>query len=62
MNQLAALIETVDTAAARGHADCDTGIAEANFDHLKSMVDRAEAGIAAGTFSEAKLGRWLGYA
>lgn len=61
MNQLAAMIETVGLAYTRGHDARDYGIPAANHAHLQDMIRRGEAGLAAGTFSEAKLRRWLGY-
>lgn len=55
MNQLAALRDTIVLAEERGMPEyCgDLGLS-----HLRSMYTRAEAG----DFSEAKLGRWLGWA
>lgn len=55
MNQLAAFADTVALAERRGMSEhgCELGLA-----HLRSMYERA----ASSDFSEAKLGRWLGWA
>lgn len=63
MNQLAAMKETLTRAQECGMADI-SGFAEGcDYWHLQDMVERAEAAMNAPglEFSEAKLGRWLGW-
>lgn len=58
MNQLAAMRETLTLAQEHGMADI-AGFAEGcDYWHLQDMVERVDPD----TFSEAKLGRWLGWA
>ena len=60
MNQLAALIDTVSLAEARGMQLLPPGLGLA---HLWSMVDRVQEAKESGNpFSDSKLGRWLGWA
>lgn len=56
MNQLAALRDTVTLAETRGMPDWPG--TTLGLEHLRSMLARVESG----EFSEAKLGRWLGWA
>lgn len=58
MRQLDALEATVRLAERRRYTGSsrDTSIG-----HLRTMLSRATEGVAAGTFSDAKLGRWLGW-
>jgi hypothetical protein len=57
MNQLEAMRETLTRAQECGMADI-SGFAEGcDYWHLQDMVERAQAG----EFSDAKLGRWLGW-
>ena len=57
MNQIAAMRETLTRAQEHGMADI-SGFAEGcDYWHLQDMVERAQSG----EFSEAKLGRWLGW-
>lgn len=56
MNQLAAFRDTI--ALARFHDMPEKPDSEFGFAHLRSMLERAESG----EFSDAKLGRWLGWA
>lgn len=63
MNQLAAMQETLTLAQESGMPDID-GFAEGcDYWHLQDMMDRAAAAMAmpGAEFSEAKLGRWLGW-
>lgn len=57
MDQLAAMRWTLSRAHEHGMHDVE-GLAEGcDYWHLQDMVERAQAG----EFSEAKLGRWLGW-
>lgn len=63
MNQLAAMQETLTLAQEAGMPDID-GFAEGcDYWHLQDMVERVDVAMTRdGTaFSEAKLGRWLGW-
>jgi hypothetical protein len=55
VNQLAAFKDTIDLAEARGMDEHGESL---GLRHLRSMYEQA----AAGEFSDAKLGRWLGWA
>lgn len=55
MNQLAAFKDTIELAERRGMPEHG---GELGLAHLRSMYQQASAG----NFSEAKLGRWLGWA
>lgn len=55
MDQLAAFRETVELAEKRGMPEYG---GELGLAHLRSMYNRASTG----NFSDAKLGRWLGWA
>lgn len=58
MMQLEAMHDTVRLAEKRGYKGTQP---DASLEHFRSMLSRATEGRAIGTFSEAKLGRWLGY-
>ncbi|AHN84091.1 hypothetical protein GJ25_gp080 [Mycobacterium phage Hawkeye] len=60
MNQIQAFAETLNLAEESGMADCDFEIEEVNFVHLEDMLRRIKANP--DDFSDAKLGRWLGWA
>ncbi|WP_066904107.1 hypothetical protein [Mycolicibacterium houstonense] len=60
MDQVAAFRETLEFAERNEMDLCGFEIAEVNFDHLVYMLERIEADPTA--FSDAKLGRWLGWA
>ena len=60
MNQLEALRDTIRLAVDRGMAEAPGS--ELGLAHLRSMVARVEEGVVQGEFSDAKLGRWLGWA
>jgi len=63
MNQREALRETIELARANGMDNCTSDIPELDFPHLVSMYDRIIAADVTSTpFSEAKIGRWLGWA
>lgn len=57
MNQLAAMRETLTRAQERGMDDIQGFADGCDYWHLQGMVERARAG----EFSDAKLGRWLGW-
>lgn len=57
MNQLAAMRETLTRAQECGMADIGGLVEGCDYWHLQDMVERAQVG----EFSEAKLGRWLGW-
>jgi len=60
VNQLAAFRDTITLAEERGMPEYG---GELGLAHLRSMYERAQAFQADwSTFSEAKLGRWLGWA
>jgi hypothetical protein len=59
MNQLQALRETIEFARTAGMDNCSGDTPEVDFPHLEDMLRRVEA--APENFSEAKLGRWLGW-
>lgn len=62
MNQLEAMRATLDLARERGYDDISFEEEGVNYIHLVSMYDRVNAAIIEGKpFSEARLGRWLGY-
>lgn len=57
MRQLEAMEATLNHARDRGMAMLESATEGVDYKHLISMYVRAEAG----NFSEAKLGRWLGW-
>jgi hypothetical protein len=63
MNQLAAMRETLTRAQACGMADISGFADGCEYWHLQDMVERAEAAMRMPgmEFSDAKLGRWLGW-
>lgn len=63
MNQLAAMTETLTRAQEQGMADIGGLVEGCDYWHLQEMVERAHAAMSAPgmEFSEAQLGRWLGW-
>lgn len=62
MNQRAALQDTLAKLRANGMATCEIEEEGCDFDHFVDMHNRILAADHNGTpFSEAKLGRWLGW-
>jgi hypothetical protein len=61
MNQIAAFKDTLELADSRGMADCEFEEKSVGFDHLVDMLEIIEL-APDGTFSESKIGRWLGWA
>lgn len=59
MNQIAAMAKTLEAARAAGMDNITSDNSELDFPHLQDMYDRVIASPA--DFSEAKLGRWLGW-
>ena len=57
MNQLAAMRETLTRAQKCGMSSIDGLATGCDYWHLQDMMERAQIG----EFSEAKLGRWLGW-
>jgi len=59
MNQLKAMQETLQLARLAGMENLVSDIPELDFPHLLDMYNRVHSGEI--EFSEAKLGRWLGW-
>jgi len=60
MNMIAAFEDTLDLAFEKDFDCLDTQVPNTDWEHLKSMLARVKD--KPDEFSEAKLGRWLGYA
>ena len=60
MNQVEAFVDTLTLAQERGMADCDFEVESVNYWHLQDMLEQIKTEPE--RFSEAKLGRWLGWA
>jgi hypothetical protein len=59
VNQLQAFRDTLALVDERDMAYCEFETPEVNYSHLQDMLQRIENDPS--QFSEAKLGRWLGY-
>lgn len=62
MRAVEAMEETMRLAKERGYDTVEMKIPNTDYAHLMSMLERMQAGQKDGSFSEAKLSRWLGYA
>lgn len=62
MRAVEAMEETLRLAKERGYDTVETKTLDTDYAHLMSMLERMKKGQKNGTFSEAKLSRWLGYA
>lgn len=60
MNQLQAFKDTLQYAHDKGMHDCDFDVEGVDYWHIQDMLERIESNRQ--HFSEAKLGRWLGWA
>lgn len=63
MNQMQAFVDTLTFAQEAGMANCEFETDEVNYWHLQDMCEQIKAAARLGLpFSDAKLGRWLGWA
>lgn len=62
MNMRGAMVATLEAAKAENYDDIEFEITGVDFIHLVSMYDRiVGADVIGEPFSDAKIGRWLGY-